>query len=63
MAQSAITSAIGTVQSSINNIVPKNCSLGTENYTIAFNDYIDYKSLPLNLINILLEAFTKILSN
>ena len=63
VAHSAITSAVGAVQSSINNVVPKNCSLGTENYTIAFNDHVDYKSLPLNLTNILPEAFTKILGD
>ena len=63
VAYSAITSAVGAVQSSINNVVPKNCSLGTENYTIAFNDHVDYRSLPLNLTNILPEAFTKILGD
>ena len=41
----------------------KNCSLGTENYTIAFNDHVDYRSLLLNLTNILPEAFTKILGD
>jgi len=54
---------MGAVQSFINNVVPKNCSLGTENYTIAFNDYVDYRSLLLNLINVLPEAFIKILGN
>ena len=34
-----------------------------KNYTIAFNDYVDYKSLLLNFINILLKAFIKILSD
>ena len=54
---------MGAVQSSINNVVPKNCSLGTENYTIAFNNYVNYRSLPLNLTNILPEAFIKILGD
>ena len=63
MAYNTITSAIGTVQSYINNMVLKNSSLGIENYTIVFNDYIKYRSLLLNLINILLEAFIKILGN
>jgi hypothetical protein len=43
--------------------VPKNCSLGTENYTIIFNNYINYRRLLLNLINILPKAFIKILGD
>ena len=63
VAHSAITSAVGAVQSSINNAVSKNCSLGTKNYTIAFNDHVDYRTLPLNLTNVLPEAFTRILGD
>ena len=63
MAYSTITSAVGTVQSSINNAVLKNCSLGTKNYTITFNDHVDYKTLPFNFTNVLPEAFTKILGD
>jgi len=63
VAYSAITSAIGAVQSSINNAVLKNCSLGTKNYTIVFNDYVDYKTLLLNFMNVLPEAFIRILGN
>jgi len=63
MAYSTITSTIGAVQSSINNAVLKNYSLGTKNYTIIFNDYVNYRTLLLNLINILPKAFIKILSD
>jgi len=63
MAYSAITSAIGAVQSFINNVVLKNCSLGIKNYTIAFNDHVDYRTLLLNFINVLPKAFIKILGD
>ena len=43
--------------------MPKNYSLGTENYTITFNNYINYRSLLLNLTNIRPKAFIKILGD
>ncbi|CZR52100.1 uncharacterized protein PAC_01977 [Phialocephala subalpina] len=52
-AQSAVSSAITAVESAVSSTIPKNCSLGVRYFCVGFTDHIDYKKLPINLVNII----------
>jgi hypothetical protein len=52
-AQSAVSGAITSVETSVRSIMPKNCSLGIKYYCISFTDRIECGSLPLNVSNAL----------
>lgn len=61
-AESAISSAAATVQS-IEDIVPKNCSLGIRRFCIGFEQDINCSDLPLNFSRLLPDGVQKLPSS
>ncbi|EUC27459.1 hypothetical protein COCCADRAFT_41815 [Bipolaris zeicola 26-R-13] len=61
-AESAISSAAATVQS-IEDIVPKNCSLGIRRFCIGFEQDINCSDLPLNFSRLLPDGMQKLPSS
>ena len=53
---SAIASAKGAIKTDLSAAFPKNCTLGTQKYTLRFSNRVENKALPLNTINLLLET-------
>ena len=53
---SAIASVKGAIETNLSAAFLKNCTLGTQKYTLSFSDHIKSKALPLNIISLLPET-------
>lgn len=64
------TSAAGAVAATvipdtnaIEKLIPKNCSLGTKQFCVGFNNRIECNDLPLNVSNVLPETLTSFIGD
>ena len=55
-AQTVVSSAITAIQTDLNSVIPKNCTLGTRYFCLGYVNHVTCSGLPLNVSDLLSRA-------
>jgi len=61
-AQTVVSSAITAIQTDLELVIPKNCTLGTRYFCFGYVNNVTYSRLPLNVSDLLLRALPALIS-
>jgi hypothetical protein len=54
--KTVVSSAITAIQTNLDSVIPKNCTLGTRYFCLRYVNNVTYSRLPLNVSDLLLQA-------